>query len=195
MPTLTREQVSKYASDAGFTGDNNKIAVAVALAESGGKTTSHNGVPPDDSYGLMQVNMIGSLGPARRKAYGLKSNTDLYDPATNMRVAYGIYKGSGWKAWTTYTSGKYKLFLNASDTDTPETVSAASPASSNPILGVGDAINAFGATIFKAFANFSGIAVAIALVILGIVILLRDAIPVVKTAKTVSKIAGKVGGE
>lgn len=185
MATLSREQLAELASDAGFTGDNTAIAVAVALAESGGNPKAHNGTPPDDSYGLMQINMLGSMGPARRKQYGLKANTDLYDPATNMRVAHGIYKGSGWKAWTTYTRGTYKKHLEGADASesTPETTSA----SVSPILGVGDALNALGGTIFNGLANMAGIAVAVVLLILGVVLLGRNLVPVGKVAKVVKK--------
>lgn len=192
MSKLTREQIASYASKAGFSGNNLNIAVAVALAESGGNTQSHNSTPPDDSYGLMQINMLGSLGPDRREKFSLSANTDLYDPATNMRVAYGIYKGSGWKAWTTYTRGTYKKFLNGTDdtvsSDSADTSSPATPVNVNPINGISSAINAFGETIFKGFANTAGIAVAIALIVLGAVFLLRDVIPVGKAAKLAKKV-------
>jgi hypothetical protein len=52
--------------------------------------------------------MLGSLGPARRKQYGLKSDDELYDPETNAKIAYNIFKGSGNrfdKAWV-YSSQK-----------------------------------------------------------------------------------------
>lgn len=88
------------------------IAVAVAMAESGLNERAHNGVPPDDSYGLWQINMYGSMGPARREKYGLSSNDALYDPATNARVMADISNnGKNWSAWTTYTRGRYKIFL------------------------------------------------------------------------------------
>lgn len=87
------------------------VAAAVAMAESGGNPTAHNATPPDDSYGLWQINMYGSLGPARRAQFGLSSNTALYDPLTNARAAVAIAKG-GFGPWTTFTSGAYKKYLN-----------------------------------------------------------------------------------
>lgn len=85
-------------------------AVAVALAESGGNERAHNPVPPDDSYGAWQINMYGSLGPARRAKYGLKSNEDLYDLKTNARVMFDISNGGkNWKPWSTYNGARYKL--------------------------------------------------------------------------------------
>src|SRR4051794_8716603 len=103
MPTLSADAIRQYASAAGFSGNDLDIAVAVALAESGGNPKAHNATPPDDSYGLWQINMLGKLGPDRRKRFGLTSNDQLYDPATNAKAARIIFQGSGWSAWTTYT--------------------------------------------------------------------------------------------
>jgi len=192
MANLSKDEIRKYASAAGFTGNNLDIAVAVALAESGGNPQSHNAVPPDDSYGLWQINMLGGLGPDRRAKFNLKSNSDLYDPATNARVAFGIWQGSGWKAWTTYTRGTYKKYYDGTDESVDTTTTSDKP-SLNPINGIGDAINAFGSTIFKGFANLAGVLVAIALVIIGLVILARDVTPLGKSAKLLTDIAGKVG--
>lgn len=204
MANLTKDQIRKYASDAGFSGNDLDIAVAVALAESGGNPSSHNtnAGTGDNSYGLWQINMLGSLGPDRRAKFKLKSNNDLFDPATNARVAHGIWASNGWKAWTTYTSGKYKKYYESSAalSQVQKEVSglagdlqASDNAGPNPILGVGDAINAFGQTIFKGFQNIGGILVAIALVVLGVVILLRDFTPVGKATKVLTNVAGKVG--
>lgn len=109
---LPPSTIRAYARRAGFTPDQGRTVVAVALAESGGRPCAHNPVPPDDSYCLMQVNMLGPLGPARRDRYHLARNADLYDPATCMRVAYGISAGgTDWTPWTTYTRGTYLQFL------------------------------------------------------------------------------------
>lgn len=113
MTVLDAVAVGRYAAGAGWTGDNLVIAIAVAHAESSFDTQDHNSTPPDDSYGLWQINMIGSMGPQRRAQYGLKANTDLYEPATNARVAHAIQSGgSGWNQWTTYTSGAYQTYMN-----------------------------------------------------------------------------------
>jgi Lysozyme like domain len=109
---LAPERIYTYARGAGFSPEESVIATAIALAESGGRPGAHNPTPPDDSYCLMQVNMLGDLGPARRARYRLRANTDLYDPATCMRVAYGISAGgANWRPWTTYTRGSYLRFL------------------------------------------------------------------------------------
>jgi len=109
---LAPERIYAYGHRAGFSPDEAVTATAIALAESGGRPRAHNPNPPDDSYCLMQVNMLGALGPDRRARYRLRANTDLYDPATCMRVAYGISAGgSNWQPWTTFTSGAYRQYL------------------------------------------------------------------------------------
>ncbi len=109
---LPPERIYRYARRAGFSPDEAVTATAIALAESAGRPRAHNPHPPDDSYCLMQVNMLGSLGPARRVRFHLRSNAALYDPATCMRVAYGLSAGgSDWTPWTTYTRGTYRRYL------------------------------------------------------------------------------------
>jgi hypothetical protein len=110
---LAPERIYVYARRAGFSPDESVTATAIALAESAGRPRAHNTHPPDDSYCLMQVNMLGRLGPERRARYHLRRNTDLYDPATCMRVAYGISAGgSDWRPWTTWTRGTYRRYLD-----------------------------------------------------------------------------------
>jgi hypothetical protein len=50
--------------------------------------------------------MIGRLGPARRKEFGLASNDELFDPVTNAQAALKVLRGSGWSAWTTNSKVK-----------------------------------------------------------------------------------------
>ena len=109
---LAPERIYRYARGAGFSPDEAVTATAIAVAESGGRPRAHNPNPPDDSYCLMQINMLGRLGPDRRARFHLRSNTDLYHPPTCMRVAYGISAaGSNWRPWTTYTRGTYRQYL------------------------------------------------------------------------------------
>lgn len=113
MTLLTAAQIARVARDAGFRGEALTTAVAIAYAESGGRSDAHNPVPPDDSYGLWQINMIGSLGPARREQFGLSSNSELWNPATNARAAFAISsRGGNFNPWTTYVNQSYRLHLN-----------------------------------------------------------------------------------
>lgn len=114
MTKLSAEQIARHAYAAGFRGQGLTTAVAVALAESDGRTTAHNATPPDDSYGLWQINMLGALGPERRRQYHLKSDDQLFDPDTNARVANSVSSdGHDFTPWSTYTNGAYKHHLAA----------------------------------------------------------------------------------
>jgi len=103
------------AQSAGCSRQAAEVAAAIAMAESSGNPDAYNPVGKDDSYGLWQINMLGRLGPERRAAFGLSSNRQLFDPATNARAMVAVSNGcSRWIPWTTYTSGAYRKFLNSS---------------------------------------------------------------------------------
>jgi hypothetical protein len=113
VATLSPAQIAEYAHDAGFRGQDLTVAVAVALAESGGNPKAHNPVAPDDSYGLWQINMYRGLGPERREQFDLDSNRELFDPAENARAAWEISgRGQSFGPWSTYTNGAYKQYLD-----------------------------------------------------------------------------------
>jgi len=130
MTTLTPAQVYQYARGGGFSPADAVTMTAIAGAESGYNPQAHNPTPPDDSYGLWQINMLGAMGPQRRAQLGITSNAALYDPATNARAAYMIFRGQGLRAWSTYTNGSYRANL-------PSAQSAAkgSPGSIAPSAG------------------------------------------------------------
>lgn len=110
MTRLSQSQLAMYAAAAGAA--NPQLAAAVGMAESGGNTSSHNIIPPDDSYGAWQINMLGALGPARRKQFGITSNSQLFDISTNARAMVALSNGgTDFSAWSTYTSGAYKRYL------------------------------------------------------------------------------------
>jgi hypothetical protein len=86
----------------GFQGRALKEAWAVAMKESTGRPKAHNDNPStgDNSYGLFQINMRGSLGPDRLQKYGLSRYKDLFDPYINATVAYQMSEGGkNWGPW------------------------------------------------------------------------------------------------
>ncbi len=100
---------------AGLSGEKLRTAWAVGMAESGGNPRAHNGNrnTGDNSYGLYQINMIDRLGPARLRQYNLRSNEDLFDPATNIRVMMQMSGNcTNWQPWSAYKNGSYRRFLN-----------------------------------------------------------------------------------
>jgi lysozyme-like protein len=113
MPKLSPAEIAEYAHRAGFRGEALRTAVAVALAESSGDTHAHNGVAPDNSYGLWQINMLGAMGPERREQFGIDHNAALFRPAENAAAAYAVSgNGGDFGPWSTYTNGSYRQYLD-----------------------------------------------------------------------------------
>lgn len=98
MATLTPAQIAAVANGAGFSGDSLVWAVAVALAESGGRTDAV-GVNADGSRdrGLWQIN---------NKWHPDVTDAMAFDPAQAAAAAYRISKsGTSWSPWAAYTNG------------------------------------------------------------------------------------------
>lgn len=99
---------------AGGTDEEARTLAAIAQAESSGNPLAHNTRGSDNSYGLWQINMLGGMGPSRRAKYGLGSNEDLFDPATNARIALAMHRAAGgYKDWSTFRTGAYSKFLSS----------------------------------------------------------------------------------
>lgn len=97
--------VVSAAKAAGFTGQGLVDIVAIAMRESKGNPGAHNtnAKTGDNSYGYTQINMLGKLGPARLKQFGLTSADQLLDPLTNMKAAFQLSKGgTNFNPWGGY---------------------------------------------------------------------------------------------
>lgn len=119
MTTFTAGQMTALAEKAGFDKKTAKIMGAIGMAESTGNSNAHNtnAATGDNSYGLWQINMLGDMGPSRRKSLQINKNEDLFVPAINAMAAYKIYKSQGLNAWSTYKNGDYKDHLSKADAD------------------------------------------------------------------------------
>ena len=109
--TLTPYQIAAVAYNAGFSGNDLVIAVAVALAESGGKSTAYNpetaaGTPSGlGSYGIWQI---------YEKVHPEYSATDLLDPQNNAYAAFQVYSDAGntFRPWSTFGRDGNGVYLN-----------------------------------------------------------------------------------
>lgn len=119
MATFTAGQMTALAEKAGFDKNTAKIMGAIGMAESSGNPSAHNtnAKTGDDSYGLWQINMLGDMGPSRRKFFQINKNEDLFIPAINAMAAHKIYKSQGLNAWSTYKNGDYKDYLSGATAD------------------------------------------------------------------------------
>jgi hypothetical protein len=109
---LTDTQLRNVLTNAGFRGYALNTAFAVARAESSGRPYAYNGRGADRSYGILQINMKGFIGKARKEHFGLSSYDDLFQPEINAKSAYEISNGGkNWKSWGAYTNGSYRKYL------------------------------------------------------------------------------------
>jgi hypothetical protein len=105
---LTDKQLVQLLYATGFRGNSLRTAWAIAKRESGGRPTAYNGNSwtGDNSYGLFQINMIGSLGPSRRATFHIKSNNELFNPVVAARAAHQMSRGGrDWSAWDIDSNG------------------------------------------------------------------------------------------
>lgn len=104
MPTITAAQCAALVKQAGFPAGDQVIMVAIARAESGFRTDAVS--PPNTNgtvdRGLFQINSVHKYDP----------NKLVSDATYNTQCAKRIYDSQGLRAWTTYTTGKWKQFEN-----------------------------------------------------------------------------------
>lgn len=187
--TLTRPQIAAAVRSAGFPENQVATAVAIALAESGGRASAVNQSNRNGSsdYGLFQINSVHK---------DLLARYDWRDPNQNAIMAYEIYKGAGykWTPWAAFNSGSYRKFYSDSGLgdasakiDVPiETPSVATPSTTYPVTASGF----LGYAGTTAFWQRVGIGLlGTALIIAGVIIVFRR--PLAKTASVVTSVASK----
>ena len=134
----TPSQAAALIRKAGGTKEEARILGAIAMPESSGYPWKHNGNANtgDDSYGLWQINVLGKLGPDRRRLLGLAADGSedrkLLDPNLNAKAALMLLRGQlggpgGYQHWTTYKNGLHSKYLSSAeagvsgDVDMPQT--------------------------------------------------------------------------
>lgn len=117
---LTQTEVRELCLDVGFTARQARIASAIALCEAptvvDGQPCSDFGAVGDQelanetwgySYGGFQVRSLR----AQKGTGGTRDADELLKPRFNARSAKIIRRESGWGAWSTYTSGMFRAYL------------------------------------------------------------------------------------
>ena len=103
---LDASDISGYAENAGWSGPDLQVAVAVALAESSGNPSAvgDTTITPGGSIGLWQINLA---------AHPQYTAAQLTDPQANANAAYSIYQAAGntFSPWSTYTNGAYSAYI------------------------------------------------------------------------------------
>ncbi len=113
--SLTDSQLVELLKAVGFKGKGLKTAWAVAKAESNGRPFAFNGNTKtgDSSFGIFQINMLGTLGPDRRDKFEIDLNAELFSPVRNAEIVYHMTKGgTDWSSWSSYNKGAHYKWLN-----------------------------------------------------------------------------------
>ena len=111
---LTDDELVKLLKAVGFEGSALKMAWAIAKAESNGRPMAYNGnrSTGDSSYGIFQINMLGTLGTDRKEKFELRSNVLLFDPVINAEITYYMTKGGvDWSSWPNSIPKAKKLII------------------------------------------------------------------------------------
>ena len=92
-------QIAQLARNAGFSGNDWTVSVAIAEAESSGY--SHARLINTDcsvDRGIWQINSYW---------HGEVSDSCAFDPTCAAQATHTIWANGGWTQWTTYTNGAY----------------------------------------------------------------------------------------
>jgi hypothetical protein len=177
MAKYTKAQITDLLRQAGFPESAIPTMVKIAQLESTNNTQAFNDDSDtgDLSYGLFQINMLGDMGPERRKWFGIKSNEELYDPLTNAKAAYKLWsskerakgKGQGYTHWSAYNNkiaGNPNLrIINKGAQGMEASATTGDNKNFNPFTGVSNEMIARAyltdpelAEVFKPFLNRTG---------------------------------------
>lgn len=114
---MTPDVIAQYAYNAGFRGPALVDAVAIAMAESGGRPDAMGDVGLQDqtwgpSVGLWQIRSVNK----QKGTGGVRDVSRNTSPTNNAAAAYNISGGGkSFGAWSTYTNGAYKQFLGTAN--------------------------------------------------------------------------------
>lgn len=181
-PTYTYAQLEAIWIANGGSAAAAPIAAAVAMAESGGGANSfNNNSNGTQDRGLWQINTV----------HGSQST---FDPNANARAAIAISNnGSDWSAWTTFTSGAYRQFLQSgvspNNSGLPTGATPVGFGIPNPFNIGGDIAGAIGKGIGDAIAAllkpFVEIAIWVTESVVGIGLMAAGAFIILQDSKTV----------
>lgn len=102
-----RAEIAKYR------GWDTTIMFAIAQAENRTCDSLNHNLTISEDHGVC----IGSYGVLQVGCLHYRTHEDFNDLATNVAIAFRVWEdrekwGNGYEAWSVYSSGKYKLFLN-----------------------------------------------------------------------------------
>lgn len=140
MATLSLASIGQTAYQAGFRDKDLVVAIAVAFAESRGKTDAYGDGALQTSVWGPSVGLFQIRSLKAEKGKGtVRDELANLDPQTNANHAFQIWKQSGWGAWSSHSNGSYLLWM------APATSAAAIAQTTGNVTGVynaaGDAVS------------------------------------------------------
>ena len=112
MTVLSRDQIAALAAAVGCQGEALDVAVAIAMAESGGNPAAVGDTTlPHASYGLWQINAIHDSEPEIAALGGAEACVDAAKCAQAMWIVSS--HGTNWEPWSTFKNGAYQKYLGA----------------------------------------------------------------------------------
>lgn len=104
---LTPQEIAFYAYRAGFRGQALNIAVAVAMAESGGNPVAYN---PESAAGTKPGSGSRGLWQIYGTAHPWANTPQIFDPQLNANAAFRVFReaGNSFRPWSTYNQGMAK---------------------------------------------------------------------------------------
>ena len=105
---MTGDDVAKMAYEVGFRGQGLINVIGITNRESDWDPSAHNTNrgTGDNSYGLGQINMLGSLGPERARLFGITNYDDLLNPRVNLQAMFKLSgNGQNFGPWLSYRPG------------------------------------------------------------------------------------------
>ncbi len=135
--TASPKDLGAHAAVAGWRSTTDiAMAVAIAMAESGGRAYAIGGPNSDGTYdyGCWQINE--GAHPE------LFQGVDWSNPQTNAKMAFAVYTeaGNSWKPWSVFNNGKYKEH----EKDFVNGVIDSIPGGADPLSLAGDALEGLG---------------------------------------------------
>ena len=164
---LSASAIGGYALAAGFPQSEIPLAVAVAMAESGGNPNATNsaGNSAGVDKGLWQINDYWNKD--------VIATGDPFDPATNAKMAYKIWTRNGktWKPWSAYNNGSYKKHLDATlKTELPTELNPSSPTG----LPTMPDFASLAQTMNRITSNLLSVLIGVAFIALGIYVIVSQ---------------------
>ena len=127
MTIYTYSQLEQLWDSAGGPQNLAPTEAAIAEAESSGNSLAYNA---SGASGLWQI--LGAVDPS--------DQSELFNPQVNAKEAVLKYNSQGLDAWTTYTSGAYKQFLNGGSVPAGANINGATT-SASPQAATTDSFN------------------------------------------------------